>query len=229
MITRSRLRKLEHEGSITRLQKKKFYDGVRKFYISASDYMLRKFPFSCQLLKSAKFVDVSKRDEILPDDVCYFVERYKNVLNFNDDDLNKLEDEIVDYQLLEDIPKGVWENAQVRGKEQDCASSPGVSYRMDGIWTHLTSLKSPDGCSFKLSKVAFLVMTIPHSNAAEERIFNLIRANKTDFRHSLDSEGTLSSIIAIKMSNIDSHYKPPQAMLQNAKKATWNYNKTHSH
>ena len=103
---------------------------------------------------------------------------------------------------------------------------------MDIIWTCLSSLKSPDGCSFKLSrlcKVAFLVMTIPHSSAAEERIFNLIRVNKTDFRHCLDYEGTLSSIITVKMSNLDTCYKPPQVMLQNAKKATWTYNKKHLH
>ena len=70
-------------------------------------------------------------------------------------------------------------------------------------------------------------MTIPHSNAAEERIFNLIRANKTDFRHSLNLEGTLASIIMIKMAELTPKYKPSRQMLEDAKKSTRNYNKKH--
>ena len=36
-----------------------------------------------------------------------------------------------------------------------------------------------------LCKVACLVLLIPHSNAEEERVFSMIRKNKTDFRNRL--------------------------------------------
>ena len=49
-----------------------------------------------------------------------------------------------------------------------------------------------------LFKVATAVLTIPHSNASEERIFYLINKNKTPSRSSFLLEGTLSSIIIIK-------------------------------
>ena len=50
-----------------------------------------------------------------------------------------------------------------------------------------------------LSKVALAVLTIPHSNAGEERGFSIIRKNKTDFRFNLDLRRSLSSIMTIKM------------------------------
>ena len=48
---------------------------------------------------------------------------------------------------------------------------------MDSIWGHIATIKNVDGShSFELlSKVAKLVLVIPHSNAGEERVFNLIR------------------------------------------------------
>ena len=47
---------------------------------------------------------------------------------------------------------------------------------MDMIWGSLQE-KLPN-----LSRVALAVLTIPHSNAGEERVFSMIRKNKTDFR-----------------------------------------------
>ncbi len=69
---------------------------------------------------------------------------------------------------------------------------------MDVLWHHFSSMKAVDN-SFRfprLSKVAKLVLTIPHSNAQEERLFSMVRKNKTA---SLDPKGTLSSILAIKL------------------------------
>lgn len=71
---------------------------------------------------------------------------------------------------------------------------------------------------------------IPNSNAAEERVFSLIRKkNKKPFRPSLDLEGTLSSIVSIELGIIDpcEKYEPSKQVLQDAKKATWEYNKVH--
>ena len=88
---------------------------------------------------------------------------------------------------------------------------------MDVIWHYLSSLRAADN-SFRfprLANVAKLVLTIPHSNAQEER---------------LDPKGTLSSILTIKLAAKESAhcFEPTKAVLSKAKAATWEYNKAHS-
>ena len=51
-----------------------------------------------------------------------------------------------------------------------------------------------------LSKIALCVLVVPHSSAEEERIFSMIRKNKTDFRSRLHLDGSLNSVMRIKMS-----------------------------
>ena len=50
----------------------------------------------------------------------------------------------------------------------------------------------------RLWKVVRLILTIPHSNAEEERVFSTVRKNKTCFRPRLDPEETLASIVTVK-------------------------------
>ena len=82
----------------------------------------------------------------------------------------------------------------------------------------------------RLSKIALLVLTIPHSNAGEERVFSMIKKNLTSLRSCLDQEETLGSIMTIKMESLNSPGKielPPN-VLKAAKSATRLYNKAHS-
>ena len=72
------------------------------------------------------------------------------------------------------IPQGVWDSATV------VEESDKRYYRMDILWHYLSD---PDG-SFRfgrLSAVAMLTLVIPHSNAEEERVFSMVRKNKTAF------------------------------------------------
>ena len=79
-----------------------------------------------------------------------------------------------------------------------------------------------------LFKVAEVVLTIPHSNAGEERIFSYISKNKIPSRSSISLIGTLSSIITVK-THIENplQWNPTESLLQAAKKATVEYNKQH--
>lgn len=54
-------------------------------------------------------------------------------------------------------------------------------YRMDVIWGYLSTMKAGDGqFQFKkLFKVAKIILVLPHSNAGEERVFSMVRKNKT--------------------------------------------------
>ena len=58
-------------------------------------------------------------------------------------------------------------------------------YRMDMVWGFLSELKRVDASPrFKyLLMVAKLMLCIPHSNAGEERVSNVIKLNKTLVPH----------------------------------------------
>ena len=81
----------------------------------------------------------------------------------------------------------------------------------------------------KLSKISRLILTVPHSNAEEERIFSMARKNKTCFRPNLDPEETLGSLITVKLATENElihKIKLPQEVFDKAKKATKEYNKS---
>ena len=82
----------------------------------------------------------------------------------------------------------------------------------------------------KLGQVAKTVLVIPHSNAGEERVFLIIRKNKTAFRPSLSVGGTLGSLINIKLALHEPchQFEPTKELLDAAKKATRAYNLAHS-
>ena len=73
----------------------------------------------------------------------------------------------------------------------------------------------------RLAKVARLVLTLPHSNADAERVFSAIGLNKTDIRNRLQLNGTLSSLMTIKMATSEPcyMYEPPEKVLKAARKA----------
>ena len=157
--------------------------------------------------------------------------RYANLLPFGSPhELDELLEEFIDFQLLSDndIPSTVWEKASITPDD----GARATYHRLDLIWHHLSTMKAPDGTLRfnRLCQIAKLVMVIPHSNAQEERVFSMIRKNKTSFRPSLDPKATLSSILTIKLASTgDSHsYEPSQEVLRKAKSATWEYNKAHS-
>ena len=155
--------------------------------------------------------------------------RYNSLLPFQSPlEQDQLLAEFTDFQLLNDsdIPQDIWDKATVIESEEH------KYYRMDALWNYLSTLRAPDHtlCFSRLCKIAKLVLVIPHSNAEEERVFSMVRKNKTAFRPSLDSKGTLSSILMIKLANTmpAHHFEPTKELLKTAKSATWEYNKAHS-
>ena len=115
--------------------------------------------------------------------------------------------------------------------EEEIEGATKEHHRMDMIWVYLTQMKNTDSSlHFKLlSQIARLVLVIPHSNVGEERVFSLIRQNKTHNRSSLDANGTLASMIQIKLANSDpcTKWEPSKGLLKAAKGATKQYNDMH--
>ncbi|CAL8301237.1 unnamed protein product [Boreogadus saida] len=66
-------------------------------------------------------------------------------------------------------------------------------------------------------------------NADAGRVFSVVGLNKTKTRNSLALDGTLSSIMTIKMADLEPCFKwePPSDVLKASKKATGQYNRTH--
>ena len=202
---------------------------------SACQYALSHLPFDDDVLLNAQFVNIQRRVTADFTQVAYFVERFPILLPFCDTkSQEQLFEQFTSCQTMHDsaIPLHIWSDANVTKK----GSSDGedyVYYRMDTLWAYLSTVK--DGATglptfSLLSKVEKLVLTLPHSNADEERVFSLIRQNKTDFWNSLALGGTLSSILTVKMSCQEPCYKfePTADVIKKSKKATWEYNQAHS-
>lgn len=81
----------------------------------------------------------------------------------------------------------------------------------------------------RLAATSKLVLVLPHSNADAERVFSVVGLNKTKTRNSLALDGTLSSIMAIKMADLEPCFKwePSSTIIKASKKATGLYNQSH--
>ena len=84
-----------------------------------------------------------------------------------------------------------------------------------------------------LFKVAKLILITQHSDAGIERVFSLANKNKSasSDRNKVDNEGSLSSILAVKMQRPEFQekcycFKPSDELLNSAKKATYTYNRS---
>ena len=193
------------------------------------EYALENLPMKDEMLRNAAFVSFRSRESANFSQVEYFVERFNTLLPYGSpEDLDHLMKEFAQYQLLEesDIPQDVWEKATIVEKEDN------TYCRMDIVWHHISTMRDPDNTLrfARLSQIVKLILVIPHSNAEEERVFSMVRKNKTAFRPSLDPKGTLSSILTIKLANTQpAHsYESSKKVLKKAKSATWDYNKAHS-
>ena len=233
MVTKQCLQKLLNEGDISAYEHKKFYAAVRAFYVDAASQAVKKLPFDDSFLSNARFINFEKRDECTFDSVEFFCGKYSNLLQLTPAQMDRLQEEFTDYQLLDEstIPEAVWKQALVYEEEAEDTGTSKEHHRMDTIWAYMSGMKNVDSTlRFKLlSQVARLVLVIPHSNAGEERVFSLIRQNKTPGRSSLDANGTLSSMIQIKLANYCpcTKWEPPKDLQKAAKGATKQYNDMH--
>ena len=86
-----------------------------------------------------------------------------------------------------------------------------------------------------LLRVACIVLITPHSNAGIERVYSLVNKNKrvSTERSRLDIEGSLPSIIVVKLDRPEStkkcyEYVPNDELMSKAKSATNAYNTLHT-
>jgi hAT family C-terminal dimerisation region len=221
-VTRQKLRKLLSDGDISDAQATVFLQAALQFYIDSVMYVVKTFPFNDMYLMHAKFVNFDNRLTATFDSVEFFVKKFPKVLDFSENDMDLLLEQFREYQLMEDLNDEVISKVTVVEKFPDGSKREFV--RMDMVWGLCIRQKLP-----LLFKVALVVFLLPHSNAEEERVFSMVRKNKTDFRASLQSDGTLSSILTVKLNNKEAAHKfePSKDLVEKSKKVTWEYNKQH--
>lgn len=220
--TKQLLSKLLNDGDITEHARAKFLAAAKAFLVKVATYLQKWCPINDEVLVNAEWLDFDKRQQKTFMEVEFFVNKFPHL--FQDMDMDILAEQFMAYQVLPDaaIPLHV---------KTDVGLDPNDPYRVDTLWAYLGSRRVPgtNRPEFELLfKVATTVLTIPHSNASEERIFSLINKNKTSSRSSLLLEGTLSSNITIKTHIADPlNWKPSEDILKKAKKATIEYNRQH--
>ena len=73
--------------------------------------------------------------------------------------------------------------------------------RIDIVWKRISQMTSADGAKqFKrLFPITKLIVSLLHSNAGEERLFSVVKRNKTAFHSNLDPQEILGRILTIKL------------------------------
>ena len=152
----------------------------------------------------------------------HYFHRYPNLLPFEEpSEFASLTEEFNEYQFLRDsdIP-------------ESCKTDRG-DLKLDSLWSFTGQMKdhTENALLFlRLWKVVRLILTIPHSNAEEERVFYIVWKNKTCFRPMLDPQETLASIATVKLA-MESEgvetFNIPQEILTAGKGATYKYNLSH--
>ena len=157
--------------------------------------------------------------------------RYNSLLPFQSPlEQDQLLAEFTEFQLLNDsdIPQDTWDKATVTESREH------KYYRMDALWHSLSTLQAPRRSFhftrlYKITKFLLVNMYTAFQCRRRESLLNDLQ-NKTAFWPSLDSKGTLSSILMIKLANIvpDHDFKPTKELLKTAKSAPREYTKAHS-
>ena len=233
-ITKQTLQKLKDEVEPREIGK--FYAGVREFFVGAAAYIAHKFLWDDPVLIHSCFVDFEKRKNVSFQSVEYFITRFPEHCP-PADRTDELYDEYRVYQCLPAIPHDIlckFKSSATDTEEEEAEEEEDPKIRADALWHELEKQRDLNGKKKfgLLAPIAKLVLTLPHSNADEERVFSLVRKNKTVFRPNLSLDTTLPSILQCKVNGFSHmncfNFEPSCDLLQQAKQATWQYNKEHT-
>ncbi|KAK7907607.1 hypothetical protein WMY93_016219 [Mugilogobius chulae] len=130
------------------------------------------------------------------EDALYFVERFPQLLPFTGpQEHDRLSEEFLDYQIMQDP------------EEVD----------MEHFWAEMGRRKhkvTGQNQFPRLATIAKLILVLRQSNATAERVFSLVGLNKIKTRNSLALEGTLPSIMNVKMAGLEPCFKVSPVLVQ---------------
>ena len=235
IVTRLINRLLE-DGTITDHDVNVFLEAARSFYLESLKYVLKKMNMNSpdnEFWRHASWIDFFNRNDAKWSHLEFILTKYKHMLNFKDQEEDLIFEQFTDFKSLDDLPDDILNDAKL---EQ--SNSENAQYRIDTNWYHLQKMKSSCGENFRfhlLFRVALIILLTPHSNAGIERVYSLVNKNKPENsdRNRLNIEGSLSSILSVKLDAPESstkcyNFKPSSKLSEKAKKATTQYNSEHS-
>lgn len=191
-------------------EKSVFYSSVRKYFVLACDYIVNKFPLKNEVLKHAEVARLSNIENASFSSVRYFVELFPIMLAVKEGETQDAAIDEVQKQFT---------TLQINDISAICAAEVSEDIK----WAQLASIRGVDGMAKynRIARVMLSILSIPHSNAECERIFSLIKKNRTQFRSSMSNE-TLEAISILKCRQsgvcFEQNYSPD--FLKKAKKAT---------
>ena len=156
----------------------------------------------------AFWVDFFSRETAKWTDIEYFISRFEGILQFDNQEIDKLYEEFVDYKTLSinELPEDALIDAVIQENQNsdEC--------RIDIIRYYLYQMKSSVARNYRirlLFSVARLMLVRLHSNAGTERVCALVNKNNAEAtdRNRLDIEGSLSSILAVKLAQPEAFSK----------------------
>ena len=118
--------------------------GAQAFYKASLEYVLTKMDMSELLWSHTYWVDFFNQENSSWSDVEYFVNSFSSILQFDKKEMNFLYEKFVDFQTLseEELPNGALADAIIKEFEDEDGKTQN-EYRMNVIWYHLQSMKSP--------------------------------------------------------------------------------------
>jgi hypothetical protein len=157
---------------------KQFYSEAKQFFKVSCAYLKSKLPIDSLPLGHATVADPKKREKAEFSSLRFFVDKFPAMLP-EGSTMTDLQREFAAYQRTD-------------------VSSCMVD-RTDITWGNIAKLEDEDGERLFqiLPAVMCSVLTIPHSSAHCERIFSMVRKNKTDHRSSMH-EDTLEAVLINK-------------------------------
>lgn len=192
-------------------QRKKFYNTVKDYYLNGVKYLQKHCYLDDETLINAAVANPSKRLEATFSSVKYFVDKFPSLLLLPQVQENDEVEESMDI-LLRQFRK--WQTSDFDQQQEET---------IDSYWFRLS--KTKDQCGqpvfLQVSKCMLGILTLFHSNSTCERIFSLIKRNRTDFRASMSNK-LVESISICKIKCGPKSYKEPLTtdLLKKAKSAT---------
>lgn len=197
-------------SSLSGAEKTVFFSSVRKYFMTACDYIINKFPLKNVTLQKAKVASLDKIENAVFSDVIFFTDMFPFLLPVKENETrhaatDELHSQFTALQL------------------ENISSIVNSSDSIDAKWATVGHLRSVDGCMKydRLTQVMLAILTIPHGNAECERVFSLVTKNKTKFRSQL-SDKSVEAISMVKCNRSNSCYEQDfsESFLVKAKKAT---------
>jgi len=166
-------------------EQKEFYKNVRKYFTEACSYIVKKFPLTNDVLQNADVANLQKIEEQSFNKVRFFINKFPFLLPIKENETSS----------------DAWDRLQEQFHALQAEDLNNVLKldRADLQIHAIREIKTVEGMPKfdRISDILLSILVIPHSNAECERLFSMVKKNRTAHR-SLLSDALLESLLTLK-------------------------------